>query len=365
MTESGPVGLAVARHDAALAALASGRLDRARSLGASAVDTAIAAFGPDSPDVANVILTCADIEEAAGDFVAAQALAERAAAIAQPLAHTCDPALMSLWVDIEVACARILLTLGSFELANARLATALSISRRILGADDPAVLSIHNMRGVTAKYRGHFDAAATHYEHVRAVLDIEPVVDKQALAVLLHNLGGLAHARGRVVEGLVHARRGLELRIAAVGSDHPDVACDLTAIGALHHDSGDPTAAVSCYRRALRIFEKSLGAEHYEVGMTCANLAVSTAATDPVEARRLYERALRILRSALGAGHPDVALVQHNLAVLLAGEGDVDAAQDLLDQAELALATGVASEHPRRLELQATLKELALQRNKQ
>ncbi|OBC15499.1 hypothetical protein A5784_28585 [Mycobacterium sp. 852013-50091_SCH5140682] len=363
MTESGPAGLAVAQHDATLAALAGGRLHDARLLGVAAVDAAIAAFGPDSPDLANVILTCADIEEAAGDFVAAQALAERAAGIAEPLAHTCDAALMALWVDIEVACARMLLHRGAFELTDTRLAAALRISRRTLSADDPAVLSIHNLRGVTAKYRGQFDDAATHYERVRIVLDVDPVADKQALAVLLHNLGGLDHARGRVVDGLVHAQRGLGLRIDAVGEDHPDVACDLTAIGALHHDSGDPTAAVSCHRRALRIFENALGAEHYEVGMTCANLAVSTAATDSAEARRLYERALRILQSTLGPTHPDVALVQHNLAVLLAGEGDVDAARHLLDQAEVALSANLPPEHPRRRDLHATIEELSLQRN--
>lgn len=324
MAESGPVCLAVAQHDAALAALARGRLQDARLLGAAAVDAAIATFGPDSPDLANVILTCADIEETAGDFGTARALAERAAGIAEPLAETCDPALMSLWVDIELMCARMLLNHAAFELADARLAAALRISRRILAADDHTVLSIHNLRGVTAKYRGRFDDAATHYEHIRVVLDVEPVRDRQALAVLLHNLGGLAHARGRIAEGLAHAQRGLEFRIDAVGDDDPDVACDLNAIGALHHDSGDTTAAVSCYQRALRIFESALGADHYEVGMTCANLAVSTAESDTTEARRLYERSLRILHSTLGTSHPDVALVQHNLAVLPAGAGDAE-----------------------------------------
>ncbi|ORA36211.1 tetratricopeptide repeat protein [Mycobacterium aquaticum] len=365
MAESGPVRQAAAQHDAALAAMASGRLKDARVLGAAAVDSAIAAFGPDSPDVANVILTCADIEEAAGDFAAARALAERAAEIAEPLAETRDAALMSLWVDIELVCARMLLNSAAFELAYARLAAALHISHQILDADDTTVLSIHNLRGVTAKSCGQFDAAAAHYAHIQAVLDVEPVTDEQALAVLLHNLGGLAHARGRFAEGLAHARRGLELRIEAVGDDHPDVACDLSAIGALHHDSGDPTAAVSCYRRALEIFESALGADHYEVGMTCANLAVSTAASDTAEARRLYERSLRILQSTLGSTHPDVALVQHNLAVLLAGQGDVDAAKQLLAQAETALGAGLPPEHPRRRDLHATVEGLSPLRNGQ
>ena len=95
--------------------------------------------------------------------------------------------------------------------------------------------------------------------------------------------------------------------LEAGGADHVDVARDLTAIGALHHDAGDAAAAETAYRRALEIFEKFLGPEHYEVGMTCANLAVSTAPHDAALARRLYERATDILERALGAVHPDVA----------------------------------------------------------
>ena len=39
-------------------------------------------FGPDSPDLANVVLTSSIVEEEAGNFAAAQELTERAAALA-------------------------------------------------------------------------------------------------------------------------------------------------------------------------------------------------------------------------------------------------------------------------------------------
>jgi tetratricopeptide (TPR) repeat protein len=297
--------------------------------------------------------------EAAADFAAAQVLAERAASVAAPLADTLDVALMSLWVGIEVVCARLLSTLGAFDLAEARLAAALGVASRVLADDDTSVLTIHNVRGVTAKYAGRFDDAAAHYGRVRAILEAEQIIDADALAGLLHNLGGLDHSRGRLAEGLAHAEHGLRLRIEAVGPDHADVARDLNAIGALHHDAGDTTAADSAYRRALEIFERSLGADHYEVAMTCANLAVSTAkAGDAVVARQLYERALAILESTLGAGHPDVALVQHNFAVLLADEGDLDAALELLARADTVLAATLPRDHPRRLDLLATVTRL-------
>jgi tetratricopeptide (TPR) repeat protein len=360
IADSELVRLAVVRHDAALAALRDGRVGEAQRLAADAIDAATAAFGRDSPDLANVMVTCALAHEEAGDFTAAQVLAERAAGVAAPLVDTEDDALVSLWVDIEVVCARLLSTLGAFALAEARLAAALAVASRVLALDDRSVLAIHNMRGVTAKYAGRFDEAEAHYERIRAILEAEPVTDADALAGVLHNLGGLDHSRGRVDEGLAHAERGLRLRIEAVGPDHPDVARDLNAIGALHHDAGDTTAAETAYRRALGIFETTLGADHYEVAMTCANLAVSTASTgDAVVARTLYERALRILESSVGAEHPDVALVQHNLAVMLVDQGDPDAAFDLLAQADAVLAATLPQDHPRRLDLLATVRRLS------
>jgi tetratricopeptide (TPR) repeat protein len=298
--------------------------------------------------------------EEAGNFKAARELAERAARIANPLRDTGDDELMSAWVDIEVVCARLLSTLGAFESAEARLAAALAVAGPVLAHDNRSVVSIHNMRGIVAKYAGRFDEAEAHYERIRAVLEAEPVTDADALAGLLHNLGGLDHSRGRVAQGLAYAQRGLQLRIEAVGPDHADVARDLNAIGALHHDGGDTAAAVSAYRRALEILEKTLGPEHYEVGMTCANLAVSTAAGgDAAAARRLYERALQILDSTLGVGHPDVALVQHNFAVLLADHGDPGTAFDLLTQADTTLAAALPQDHPRRLDVLATVKTLS------
>ena len=360
MSDSQPINTAVALHDAALSALHEGRLDDARQLATEAVEAAHAAFGPESADLANVLLTAATTEEAAGDFAAALKLAERAAQVAARLVESHDADLMTLWVDIEVACGHLLATLGEYDRGETRLAATLSAATRVLGPDHAAVLSIHNVRGITAKFAGRFDDAEGHYMLARAALEAQPNIDEQALAALLHNLGGLDHSRGRIADGLAHAQEGLELRVKAVGPDHPDVARDLNAIGALHHDAGDSAAAHSVYRKALDVFERSLGSDHYEVGMTCANLAVSTAeAGDAANAQRLYERALTILEPRLGASHPDVALVQHNLATLLAEQGDIDGARDLLARAKTSLTSSLPEDHPRVLDLVATIQDLS------
>ena len=362
-SEAHPMTQVRVLHDSAQSALKSGRLDDSRRLARETVQAAAAVFGPDSPDLANVLLTAAAAEEAAGDFRAAQTLADRAARVASPLVGADRADLLYLWVSIEVVCARLMVTLGEFALAEARLAAAMAAATRVLDHDDSAVLSIHNLRAITAKSAGRFADAEAHYMKVRAVLQAAPDVDEQALAVLLHNLGGLAHARGRFADGLVLAQRGLRLRVKAVGPDHPDVARDLNAIGALHYDAGETAAADAAYRQALEVFERTLGSDHYEVGMTCANLAVSTAAVgDATEAAQLYRRALTVLESSLGARHPDVALVQHNFAVLLANQGELDRSCELLAQAEASLALSLPTDHPRRIDVRSTIKDVSSRR---
>jgi hypothetical protein len=53
-----------------------------------------------------------------------------------------------------------------------------------------------------------------------------------------------------------------------------------------------------------------------------------------------------------------VALVQHNFAVLLADRGDPDAALELLARADTVYAATLPHDHPRRLDLLATVRRL-------
>jgi hypothetical protein len=67
----------------------------------------------------------------------------------------------------------------------------------------------------------------------------------------------------------------------------------------------------------VRIFERTLGREHYEVGMTLHNLAAACAADGHLaDARRHYERSLAIKRRALGTRHPYVVATAEALRAL-------------------------------------------------
>jgi len=78
-----------------------------------------------------------------------------------------------------------------------------------------------------------YDEGEQAYREALAILESARTPDPLALATLFHNLGGLEHARGRCGDGETWARRGLDIREAALGLNHADVASDLAALAAL------------------------------------------------------------------------------------------------------------------------------------
>ena len=73
---------------------------------------------------------------------------------------------------------------------------------------------------------------------------------------------------------------------------------------------GKDAEAEGLYRRALVIYEKALGKDHFNVAQTLNNLAVlyeTSSQARYAEAEGLYRRALVIYEKALGDNHPEIA----------------------------------------------------------
>jgi tetratricopeptide (TPR) repeat protein len=154
------------------------------------------------------------------------------------------------------------------------------------------------------------------------------------IATLHHNLGGSEHALGRYAEAEVHARRSVRRRTALVGPDHPALAADLAALGAIVEARGRLERAADLYAQALAIFRRTLGGRSLEVGLTLASLAgLEQQRRRIARARGLFTRALAILEPLLGKHHADVALTINNLGVLERDAGDGERADRLFRRA--------------------------------
>ena len=105
------------------------------------------------------------------------------------------------------------------------------------------------------------------------------------------------------------------------GRTHPDVAVALTDLAALHSEEENFAAAQPLYERALRIQEKTLGAEHQDTVQTLTDLAICHLDQGHNDVGRpLLERALVLQEQALGSDHPDVTAIRDVLQSLEADE---------------------------------------------
>ncbi|HEY3979725.1 MAG TPA: tetratricopeptide repeat protein [Streptosporangiaceae bacterium] len=352
--DPGPLPAAglLALRDQALDALDGGDVRAALAL-ADAGTAAIEAAGPGGgADAAALLIARAEIEEALGR------LADAAATIAAAIALLEDGAapggddddLARLWCQAQERLAGLERTSGDLQAAAARLRAVLDRAARELGETSRAVVSAANALGVVHKSAADFDAAQACYERAMAAAGSWAEPDPLILAGLLHNLGGLAHARGDAGGGIPLAERGVELRAAAVGDGHPDVARDLNALGAFYQLAGRHDDAARAYDRALARFEDCYGPGHFEVGMTCANLSVlADERGHGAAAEALGRRALRILESVLGPEDAEVGLTLLNLGVLVAGQGRRAEGAELVSRAAAILAARLPAGHPHRL----------------
>jgi tetratricopeptide (TPR) repeat protein len=240
---------------------------------------------------------------------------------------------------------------ASFHLRNA-VRLARSVGPLALAAANNALCMLY-------KYTGRWPEAARLYRDALAILEAAFGPRDVHLAPVLHNLGGLAHARGRFAQGIVHARRGLAIRERALGRDDVRVAMDAGALGALLLGQGKHAQAERQCRRALAIFERVHRPGHVEIAVVCNNLgAIADARDRSDEARTFYRRALRIKLRVLGPAHPDVAITWNNLAVVADKLGRPAAARVLYARALSALERAYGPRHRLTRQCRANLARL-------
>ena len=90
----------------------------------------------------------------------------------------------------------------------------------------------------------------------------------------LNNLAELYRAQGRYVDAEPLIKRSLAIYEKVLGHDHPDVGLSLNNLAALYNDQRRYADAEPLLKRALAIREKALGPNHPDVGVSLNNLAV-------------------------------------------------------------------------------------------
>lgn len=301
-----------------------------------------------SPDVANLLNDLADIEQERQNFAQALALAERARSIEDALGQrfTGEDAVRIRIRTLGIAGA-VRRIQGDYALAENDLKNALEISVTELGEASEDAAEARNNLAVLYKYAGRFDEGLKLYREALGVTIAAHGEISLASANIYHNIGGILHARGDFAAAEEPAGKAWEISQQLLGEDDPHTMLDAAAYAGVLDGLERYNESEPIYRRALVIFERAYGPEHYEVAVTLHNLAAVLAARGNCQgAEAHYRRALAIKENLLGADNPDVALTRNNLGKLLTEMGRPAEAVTLLEAAVAVLEDRLASGHP-------------------
>jgi tetratricopeptide (TPR) repeat protein len=139
--------------------------------------------------------------------------------------------------------------------AETVLKRALELARSTFGEGAEETPLARNSLGIVYKYTGQFDQAEPRYrDALRSLLALHGEMHS-SVAVLYHNIGGLAHARGDFAAGEAPARRTWEINRKLLGEDHPTTLADAAAFAGVLDGLGRYEESEPIYRRALKVFE--------------------------------------------------------------------------------------------------------------
>jgi tetratricopeptide (TPR) repeat protein len=240
--------LALAGDDTGAAELYRVAGDRARGLyaNAEALGHYRAALALGHPDPAALHAGIGDLETLAGDYAAALASYETAAALAGP----------ELAPELEHRIGALHLRRGDWELAEASLATALE---RLEGA---AAARATADRSLAAHRRGLPDDAARLAADALALA--EEAGDVRARAQARNVLGILAASRGDDADAVAHLEKSLAL--ARAGGDDEAEAAALNNLALAVAAAGDATRAIELTEAGIAI-TVALGDRHREAAL--------------------------------------------------------------------------------------------------
>ena len=171
-------------------------------------------------------------------------------------------------------------------------------------------------------------------------------VEDDGMAWGYYNLGNLYKSQGKFAaaeEMYERALRGFE---KALGAEHTSTLHTVHNLGLLDVDQGKLAAAEEMYERALQGYEKAFGVEHTSTLGTVNNLGLLYADQGKLAAaEEMYGRALRGFEKALGAENTSTLGTVHNLGLLYAVQGKLAAAEQMYERALAGKEKALGVEH--------------------
>ncbi|MCW5976789.1 MAG: tetratricopeptide repeat protein [Bryobacteraceae bacterium] len=235
---------------------------------------------------------------------------------------------------------------GEYEEARAAAGRALAEAEKF-GSGDPRVAATLSQIGYLCHVFGEYSEAEKAYLRGIQILD-HRADQRRTLSELLDNLASLYTEFGSQYEKADRLRRrALEIGLAELGQDHPEVAILLsnlatTCMARRRFDEAKPLLL-----RALALLETNRAAYKSNAAGVLGNLAVLTASTNHLEESADYaRRGLALDEQTLGPIHPRLSRPLLNLARLQMLLGRPASAGPLAARALALAEAAYGEEHP-------------------
>jgi tetratricopeptide (TPR) repeat protein len=208
------------------------------------------------------------------------------------------------------------------------------------------------------RFYGRGDFARAEQAFAAAIREAEQLGPGDLrLATSLANLAQLKLRQRNYDEADRLFSRSLQIREAALGTDHASLVQTVNGLAAVSYARGDLDAAEPLFRRALSITERRLGAQHPDIVTSLNSLArIAFKRNDYAAAGPLLERLLILKESSLGPDHPESAPLLASLVKVRVAEGALNVAERL---ARRVVTIRESEQPPNELTLASALELLA------
>ncbi|MEV7676605.1 tetratricopeptide repeat protein [Streptomyces sp. NPDC088752] len=235
---------------------------------------------------------------------------------------------------------------GRYEESEHLLSSALAVAEDAPVRYSNELFELCNELGILFRYAGRFNHAAAFYNRARTLLRQAGAPEGAAMASVLHNLGGLAHARGDFAAAEEPARRAMHIRVRLLGENSVEVAADKGALAAVLTDLNRLDEAESLLTEALAVIDEHYGPHHLETGIALGNLAALHYKQGRHDRAEIgFDRCLFIKERHLGPSHPELTVTLNNLALLMRRREDIEGARHMWERALVILEGSVREEH--------------------
>jgi CHAT domain-containing protein/Tfp pilus assembly protein PilF len=277
-----------------------------------------------------------------GDYAKAEPLYQRSLALREKSLGPDHPDVATSLNNLGVVFYRR----GEYAKAEPLYLRSIAIREKALRPDHPDTATSINNLGAVYEAKGDYVKAESLYQRALAIYEGAKAEDS-GMAQAISNLALLYSKKGDYAKATTLLQRSLEIRVKALGPEHPAVADSLNTLAVFFHNNGEYVKPEPLYLRSLEIRVKSLGPEHPDVANSLNNLGeLYRARGEHAKAEPLLLRALQIRVKAQGEENADVAMLLNNLALLYEEKGEYAKAEPIYQRALAIYEKVLGPEHP-------------------